>query len=136
MAENMKLEISGNAIEKFEYTAKHIDGWVRSAVGDKAHSYKDYVRGNFTRFLNDRGPGGTGTRESIQAWTPKRNRKANVAEWYIRPGVRIPGMLNYLYKWIGTSRDFMNRTFAEWTAVNNVGDYITDKIEERFNALK
>ncbi len=136
MAEKMKLEISGNAIEKFAYTSKHIHGWVKSAVGDQAHGYKEYVKAEFVYYLNDRGPDGTGTRESIQAWTPKRNRKANIAEWYVRPGVRIPGMLNYLYQWIGTSRDFMNRTFAEWSSIENVGEYVTSKVVERFNGLK
>lgn len=136
MADGMRLEISGNALEKFSYASEHIDGWIRSAVGDKAHEFRFFAKEQFPRYLNDRGPGGTGTRESIQAWTPKRSRRKGVAEWFIRPGVRIPGMLNYLFKWVGTSRDFMNGSFRQWSTMARVPDYVSSKVEERFNALK
>lgn len=129
----MNIEVSGNAKENFEYTQKHLKKWLISAVGDKSHEYKDYAVSTFEQYLKNR----TGeTRGSIQTWIPKRNVRANKAEWYVRPGVHIPGMLNYLYKWIGTDRDFMGGSFANWIQVARIDEYAGKAIKKRFDNLK
>ena len=129
----MKIEVSGNAKENFQYTQNHLEKWLISAVGDKAHEYKSYVVGSFEQYLTNR----TGeTRSSIQAWIPKRNIKKKLAEWYIRPGVRIKGMLNYLYKWVGTDKDFMGGSFEKWSKNAQIDEYADKEIKKRFDKLK
>ncbi len=129
----MKIEVSGNAQENFQYVQKHLAKWITSAVGDKAHDFRNYSKDTFEQYLTNR----TGeTRESIQAWIPKRNLKAQKAEWYIRPGVRIKGMLNYLYKWVGSEKDFMGNSFERWIRTANLDTYTAKEVERRFNGLK
>ena len=129
----MKIEVSGNAKENFQYTQNHLDKWLISAVGDKAHEYKSYAVGSFEQYLTNR----TGeTRGSIQAWIPKRNLKAKKAAWYIRPGVHIKGMLNYLFKWVGTDKDFMGGSFEQWSRNAQIDEYTAREIRKRFDKLK
>ena len=129
----MKIEVSGNAKENFQYTKDHLNKWLISAIGDKAHEYKSYVKGSFEQYLTNR----TGeTRDSIQAWIPKRNLKTKKAEWYIRPGVRIKGMLNYLYKWVNTDKDFMGNSFEKWYKTARIDNYAAKEIKKRFDRLK
>ena len=130
---DLRIKLDGNAEENVKYAAKHLSGWILSAVGDKAHEYRDFARETFTSYLENR----TGeTVNSINTWIPKRNRRAKKPEWYIRPGVKIPGMLNYLFKWVGTSRDFMNGSFEAWKQKSNIAEYVEYKVEKRFNSLK
>lgn len=130
---DVSVKIQDKASKNLRYAQKHLAGWLSSAVGDKAHEYRDFVKSTFNQYLTNR----TGkTVDSIQAWMPKKNRRRNKSEWLIRPGVEIPGMLNYLFIWCGTSKDFMNGSFSAWKPGANVVEYAAKRIEERFNNLK
>lgn len=130
---DLRIKLDGNADKNVKYASKHIYKWFVSALGDKAHEYRDFARKTFTSYLENR----TGeTVDSINTWIPKRERKSQNPKWYIRPGVNIPGMLNYLSIWVGTSRDFMNLSFEAWMLNADIAGYMERQIEDRFNNLK
>lgn len=137
------LEITGDALERYEYASAHVDGWITSALGDKAHQYIPWAQAEFDRFFDSR----TGnTRRDIVAWKHK-GRKASDAniEWWVRPvrDGRNSSGYNYLYRWIpgaagysGIDRDFMGKSFAMWRAGNDLASYVAIVVGERFNGLR
>lgn len=140
----MKLEISGDALQKFEYAGKHINSWIRSAVGDKAHAFVPFAKASFDVYFDSI----TGeTRRDIVTWFSKRASGSEGSTWYVRPvyhggGSPNASVYNYLYKWIpgaarysGTDRDFMGRAFDMWKGGANLEAYIAQVVGDRFNGL-
>lgn len=83
---------------------ERLSTWVRFGAREAAEQYTQYVKFGWLsgKALDVR----TGkTRDSVRPWT---NKKKQI---FVRPGVGIPGSLNYLGRWTGTSREFMRPSF-------------------------
>lgn len=141
MADAFGLEISGDAIEKFGYASAHLDGWITSALGDKAHQYISWAQAEFDiHFDSISGQ----TRKDIIAWHHK-SRDGKPSEWWVRPvrDGRNSSGYNYLYRWIpgsakysGVDRDFMGKSFANWRSGNDLAAYVAQVVGERFRGLR
>lgn len=118
-------EVGGDAGRRVSRAARLLKGWVRSATGDVANEAGRHIK---TRFLRGQALNyitGT-THDSLRQWFIPRD-----GSWWIRPGVGIPGSLNYLAKWIGTEHEFMQPGFKDFLAGRDVGMDIIKKIERR-----
>ena len=129
------MTATGNAGKCLSVSAEELSGWVRSAVGDKSHDFKDFARQHFNNYMRTI----TGqTVNSINTWTPKTRRRGSeldTTQWYVRPGVGIRGRLNYLAKWIGTEKEFMRPMYNSWVNMAQVPEYVAQAIEGKWNDL-
>lgn len=125
--------ITGDAKRKVEYAKDHMQNWITMATGDKAKDLASLMqRSVHPTYLKYQ----TGeTQGSIQAYF-RRKHKLDHGTWYVRPGVGVPGNLNYLGQWTGTGKDFWHGTFNQWVAFVDLAEYIGQRIEEHWNGLK
>jgi len=110
--------ITNNSIET---TAKRLNSAVQHSVGNSAHDACQYIKDTF---LTGRALAKlTGeTYDSVKVFYDKRAKS-----WYIKPGVGINGHLNYLFKWIGTSKEFMKPGWQEYLSLRE-GKMVDDVI--------
>jgi hypothetical protein len=121
----LKVEISGDAQERIERARDHIQGWITTFTGDIAQEgsafIKDrYLRGQALRRLTGE------TFGSVKQFYVKKTRT-----WYIRPGVGVRGSLNYLARWIGTDREFMQPGFDRFLATKDVELGMIKRLEKQ-----
>lgn len=111
------------AAKKYEKAAKTLDTWIKIGVGDYAHDFIPYVQQNYLHGQALKRLTGE-TEESVNTWYSKRKKT-----WFVRPGIGIAGSLNYLGKWVGTSKEFMRPAFAAFSASNDLEKKIAEKIK-------
>lgn len=118
---NIALSIKWANDTAIEKMAHKLNSTVQHVVGNGAHDACEYIKNTFLtgRALAKR----TGeTYDSIQVFYDKQ-----VKSWYIKAGVGINGHLNYLFKWIGTSKEFMRPGWEEYLSLNE-GRLVDDVI--------
>ena len=124
----MKVTIKTNVDEvkrKFSgLSDKRLYAWVSYTFREQAEEYTEYVRNAWLhgRAMDWR----TGdTARSVQPWTRKRDRHI-----LIRPGVNVPGVKNYLYRYIGTKHEFMRPAWKQFAVGNRVEDAVRQNLDK------
>lgn len=93
--------------------------WVNWALGNQADKLAEHIKDNYVSGQKINVITGE-TRNSIAAWAQKRSKRKNdnAPVFFVRPGViglngqkPIPGMLNYIGRWTGTSHEFMRPAY-------------------------
>lgn len=99
--------------------------WVNGSIGDIAHELIPFIQ---QRYLSGQALNRiTGrTSDSVKAWYSKKRRS-----WFVRPGIGIPGNLNYLAQWAGTEHEFMKPGLAAYLAVHDVKNRMLKDIDRR-----
>ena len=121
----LKVDISGDAEARLNRARSSISFWVISATGDIAREGADYIKDRYLRGRAlDRITGTTAG--SVKQFYDKKEKS-----WYIRPGVGIRGSLNYLARWTGTRREFMQTGFNRFLASRNVEAGIVRDLEKK-----
>ena len=115
---------------------ERLASWIRYAVGEDVDSFVDFVKSNY--LSGQRMDVVTGeTRDSVAGWLQnKLAGKRNAMVFLIRPGVGIHGMLNYLERFVGTSREFMRPAWRAFGQEGRIARDVDDNLErqlERFN---
>ncbi len=119
-----RIDMSGNAEKATLAVRASLQTLAPSLVGDVAHEGADYIRQRYLRgqALNYI----TGeTYGHVKAYYDRA-----LGEWWIRPGVGIPGSHNYLARWVGTDREFMKPGFEAFlNQRKKVEDAVRDRVE-------
>lgn len=121
----LDIEIGGDAIGRVRTVRKHLAGWITTATGDIAKEAGDFIKSYYLngQALEKR----TGlTYRSVKQFYVKRE-----SAWYLRPGVGVPGSQNYLARWIGTEKEFMQPGFERYVASRDVPMRIVRKVEAK-----
>lgn len=122
----MKMTIRTNAgkfADKLEsISEKRLNAWIRFTFREEAEDFAKYVQDAWLRGrAMERITGETA--DSVQPWT-----KNNVIK--VRPGVRVPGSLNYLGRFVGTEKEFMRPAWAEFSRGRRVQKAVDKNIEK------
>lgn len=117
---------------------QRLGAWVQYALRSEADDFTEYVKNSWLsgQAMNRR----TGELyNSVKPWTPKGRPKkglfSNVQGVYIRPGVGIPGTLNYLGRYIGTEKEFMIPAFEQFTALGRVQRAVEDNVAKMLDKV-
>lgn len=123
-----RVEVSGSAEKATLGVRASLATLAPSLIGDVAHEAVDYIRQRYLRgqALNYI----TGeTYEHVNAYYDRARR-----EWWIRPGVGVPGSHNYLAKWVGTEKEFMKPGFEAFLHQRvKVEDEIKERVEDKWS---
>lgn len=117
--------VGGDAKKRVEDSTKYLNTWIKVAIGDASHEIVPYIK---DRYLSGQALNKiTGTTYgSVQTWYSQKKKA-----WFIRPGVRVAGSLNYLGKWAGTEHEFMQPAFDSWMATHDLADKIAKKVDKK-----
>lgn len=100
-------------------------------VSQVADDYADWVR---DRYLS----GQVLRKVTGETYSSTKFFKMQEGTFGVRPGVGVPGSLNYLYRWVGTGREFMKpsaRAFRAAGMPQKTADRILSGILSRQAAL-
>lgn len=132
------VNVTSNASEVADHlenvSQRRLNAWVYYALNDEAWDFARHVRDQWLngRAMNRR----TGeTADSVLPWSPVRRKSQmslsqRVGSVYVRPGVGIQGSLNYLNRYVGTSREFMIPAFQRWQANGRITKAVDDNIDK------
>lgn len=118
-----------------EINQRRLLAWCRFAIREEAEDFVEYVRSSWLSGQAMQVRTGR-TRDSVTPWT---NKKGQIL---VRPGVGIPGTLNYLNRWIGTDKEFMYPAFRSFgtarigRAIEKNVDRMLDKVAKEMDGAK
>lgn len=127
--------ITTNAKEIASFLEKvsdvRLEAWIRAAMGKEADSYADYVKecwlsGDPVRMITGE------LRGSVAPYTPKKRVPGEVSVT-VTKGVNVWGMLNYVAKWNGTSKEFMKPSWLRWQGEKRMGYAIDRVVQEQLS---
>ena len=126
---SMKIEIVGSQElqQKLHQVGQvRLQAWVNYAINDEAHSYIEYVRRSWLSGQALNATPESDVWKSLAVWTRKRDQRT-----FIRPGVGINGMLNYLARWDKKSgHEFMDPSWMAYGGNEKINKAVMDNIEK------
>ena len=103
-----------------------LQAWVNYAISDEAHLYVDYVRRSWLSGQALNANPSSDVWKSLATWTRKRDQRT-----FIRPGVGITGLLNYLARWDRKSgHEFMNPSWEAYGGAARIKKAVLDNVDK------
>lgn len=101
------IKLRGDAVRHFEEFPDELPDIMNWITSEVALSVSDYYK---SKELS----GQVLNRVTGQTYRSTKFYKKSDMKFGIRPGVGVPGNLNYLNKWVGTSRQVGVKTYKTW----------------------
>lgn len=120
----ISMTIVGTASQDLYKRARRLKGLVRSAIGDIAHEGEEFIKKNYLEGQALHKITGE-LHGSVQAFYA-----GDKGSWFIKKGVRVRGNLNYVAKWIGTSKEFMRPGFDRFLASKDIAAQVAAKVDK------
>lgn len=135
MSEYLRIYTNAEAISEAleKVSERRLAAWVQYALSSEADDFAEYVKEGWLTGRAMKKVTGE-TYESVRPWTPKKRKLsgtglfASVKGVYVRPGVNIPGTLNYLGRYIGTKHEFMKSAWAYFNASQRVVKAVDENV--------
>ena len=139
MADEMRIEVDAKKMHLMlkGISEDRLDAWVDYSFYDEAFALSDFIKRQFlsgqkmkVRPDDKRRSGVPHTRDRVLPYKYKSKKEHTIV---LRPGVGIPGMQNYLVRYVGTAHEFMKPAFEAFGGRLRIEKAVRENVE---NMLK
>lgn len=120
----MNISIKGSLDEELSKFNQDLPKVLNYITAEVAKKFSDYTRRNYLL-------GQSLQKRSGETYRSVKFYKKENMEMGVSPGVKVPGSLNYLNKWIGTDRDFMRKSYKSFVQsgrADKTAEYIINQL--------
>lgn len=131
MSDKLTLEIDSKAeLERLSKIRKGLRHAVNWELGDVAGEAVSFIKEHTLQGQILKKRSGV-TYEHVGKWFSKKT-----GSWWIRPGVGLTGLQNYLTRWVGTEKDFMHKGFEAYATGQDIAKRVDAAAQKFIDSTK